>query len=68
MEAGYQQLLTDCRGWGRPLLDCYGTTNRAEFFAVATEAFFCRPAALSTRHPELFDVLHGYYRQDPRTH
>ena len=66
MESEYQQLLTDCRGFHTPLLDCYGTTNRAEFFAVATEAFFCRPAALSSRHPELYDLLSGYYRQDPR--
>lgn len=65
MEAAYQQLLTDCRSHSNPLLDCYGTTNRAEFFAVATEAFFCRPAALSSRHGELYDVLREYYRQDP---
>lgn len=65
MEAAYQQLLHECRGSGRPLLDCYGCTNRAEFFAVATEAFFCRPAALSTRHPELYDLLHAYYQQAP---
>jgi MtfA peptidase len=66
MEREFQQLQQDCRGFGRPLLDCYGTTNRAEFFAVATETFFCRPAALSTRHAELFEVLKAYYRQDPR--
>ncbi len=66
MEREFQQLMQDCRGHHRRLLDCYGTTNRAEFFAVATEAFFERPAALSSRHPELYDVLREYYRQDPR--
>lgn len=66
MEREFQELQEDCHGHHRPLLDCYGTTNRAEFFAVATECFFCRPAALSSRHPDLYDVLRGYYRQDPR--
>jgi hypothetical protein len=67
MEAEYQQLRRDCRS-GRPtLLDCYGTKDRAEFFAVATEAFFGRPAALSYRQPVLYDVLRRCYRLDPRS-
>ena len=65
MEREYQQLREDCQGYIEPVMSCYGTTNRAEFFAVATEAFFCEPAALSSRHPELYDVLRQYYRQDP---
>lgn len=47
------------------LLDPYGATNRAEFFAVATEAFFERPRELRTLHPALFECLRDYYRQDP---
>ncbi|MBW1883545.1 MAG: zinc-dependent peptidase [Deltaproteobacteria bacterium] len=47
------------------LLDTYGGTNEAEFFAVATEQFFDQPVALRRRHPELFDVLQAFYRQDP---
>ncbi len=66
MEAEFQQLRHDCHSYAPPLLDCYGTTNRAEFFAVATETFFGRPAALSSRHPDLYDVLRGYYQQDPQ--
>jgi Mlc titration factor MtfA (ptsG expression regulator) len=46
-------------------LDAYGTTNEAEFFAVATEEFFDRPVALLGHSPELFRVLKDYYRQDP---
>jgi Mlc titration factor MtfA (ptsG expression regulator) len=49
------------------LLDQYGATDEAEFFAVATECFFNRPAALRRRHPHLYDVLRQYYRQDPAT-
>ncbi len=47
------------------LLDAYGATNEAEFFAVATEHFFDQPAALRSRHRELYDVLQAFYHQDP---
>ena len=47
------------------VLDTYGATNPAEFFAVATEAFFERPRALRARHPELYAELGRFFRQDP---
>src|SRR5207245_8515877 len=47
------------------LLDTYGATNPAEFFAVSTEAFFERPRALRARRPELYAELAHFYRQDP---
>jgi len=47
------------------LLDTYGATNAAEFFAVSTEAFFERPRALRARHPRLYAELQRYFRQDP---
>lgn len=47
------------------VLSPYGATNPGEFFAVATEAFFERPAELAAQHTELYDTLRGYYRQDP---
>ena len=51
---------------GRPkVLDAYGATNHAEFFAVATEAFFEKPREMYARHPELYAVLSEYYGQDP---
>jgi len=43
----------------------YGATNRAEFFAVATEAFFTRPAELKRGLPEMYEELRKFYRQDP---
>jgi MtfA peptidase len=49
----------------RTVLDTYGATNPAEFFAVATEAFFERPRALRTKQPELYTELARFYRQDP---
>ena len=54
------------RKGGRTLLDHYGATNPAEFFAVATETFFEQPDAMAKRHQELFGVLKDYYRVDPR--
>lgn len=51
---------------GRPtLLDHYGATNPAEFFAVATEAFFEKPLQMRERKPELYAQLTAFYRQDP---
>jgi MtfA peptidase len=47
------------------VLDMYGTENPAEFFAVATEAFFERPRALKARHSELYAQLQRFFRQDP---
>ena len=47
------------------LLDTYGATNAAEFFAVAVEAFFERPLRLRSQHPRLYAQLHEYFQQDP---
>jgi hypothetical protein len=47
------------------LLDTYGATNAAEFFAVSTEAFFERPLRLRSQHPRLYSELQSYFRQDP---
>ena len=47
------------------LLDEYGATDPAEFFAVATEHFFERPRQLLAGAPDLYRVLQEYYRQDP---
>src|SRR5262245_13041024 len=47
------------------VLDTYGATNPAEFFAVATEAFFERAARLRERHPALYAALSRFYHLDP---
>jgi Mlc titration factor MtfA (ptsG expression regulator) len=46
-------------------LDVYGAEDEAEFFAVGTESFFERPSELLRVHPELYEALSAYYRQDP---
>jgi Mlc titration factor MtfA (ptsG expression regulator) len=53
------------RAEGSPVLRAYAGTNPAEFFAVATEAFFNRPSELSEHEPALYAELRSFYRQDP---
>jgi Mlc titration factor MtfA (ptsG expression regulator) len=53
-------------GAGLPtLIDPYGATAPAEFFAVVTEVFFGRSAELEAQHPRLYEQLRRYYRVDP---
>jgi len=47
------------------LLDTYGATDPAEFFAVSVEAFFERPRALRAHHSKLYAQLQKYFKQDP---
>ncbi len=49
----------------RSFLDEYGATHPAEFFAVATEYFFEKSKKMKQRRPLLYEVLQGFYRQDP---
>jgi len=65
MTAEYQRLVQESEYGRARVLDAYGATNPAEFFAVATEAFFEKPLSLRQRHPALYEVLRDYYRQDP---
>jgi Mlc titration factor MtfA (ptsG expression regulator) len=61
----FQDLQLDYRRGKRSLMDHYGATNPAEFFAVATETFFEKPEEMAKHHTELFEVLKAYYRIDP---
>jgi Mlc titration factor MtfA (ptsG expression regulator) len=63
--AEYEQLRADARRGRKSVLDKYGATEPAEFFAVATECFFEKPEQLRKKHPELYDELREFYRQDP---
>ncbi|MBA2663442.1 MAG: zinc-dependent peptidase [Bradymonadaceae bacterium] len=46
-------------------LDDYGCEDEAEFFAVATEAFFEMPDIMREQAPDLYAQLRNYYRLDP---
>jgi MtfA peptidase len=65
MAAEYQQLCQDVQQGVKTVIDSYGTTNAAEFFAVATETFFEKPQQLLNQHPALYNLLKGYYHLNP---
>ena len=47
------------------ILDPYGAESRAEFFAVATEAFFEKPVELREDQPRLYALLVDFFKLDP---
>jgi Mlc titration factor MtfA (ptsG expression regulator) len=65
MQAEFEALQAAVAKGRRTVIDEYGATNPAEFFAVLTEHFFERPDKLRQRHPALYDLLREFYRQDP---
>lgn len=65
MTDAYEQLIDDAEFGHATLLDVYGATNVAEFFAVATEAFFERGQAMRQLLPELYATMRAFYGQDP---
>jgi MtfA peptidase len=58
----YERLRADP---GASVIDEYGATNPAEFFAVATETFFTRPHELRDQSAALYATLRRYYGLDP---
>ena len=47
------------------LLDPYAAEAPEEFFAVAAEAFFVAPVEFRIEHSALYELLRGYFQQDP---
>ena len=64
-EKEFESLQKNALHGTKTLMDYYGATNPAEFFAVATETFFEKPVPLKEKHPELYEQLRGYYNLDP---
>ena len=65
VEHGYQELVAAKKAGRRTLLDHYGATNKAEYFAVATETFFEKPSRLRKKHHDLFSLLVKYFKINP---
>lgn len=61
----YERLCEEVEKGQRTVLDEYGATNPAEFFAVATETFFEKPKAMEREHPEVYSHLKVFYGLDP---
>jgi Mlc titration factor MtfA (ptsG expression regulator) len=66
MSTEFQQLEYSARRGEPTLLDPYGASDPAEFFAVASECFFEEPCEMRSVHPDLYDLLKGFYRLDPQ--
>jgi len=47
------------------LIDAYGATAPAEFFAVVVELFFEKPGELKEDEPKVYDELAKYFRLNP---
>jgi hypothetical protein len=65
MKSEYASLRAADENGVRTLLDTYGATDPAEFFAVSVEAFFEQPHSLRAYHPRLYAELRTYFQQDP---
>ena len=65
LERDFEKLIQRTSRGHDGVLDAYGATNKAEFFAVATETFFEKPHALRRRYPELYELLREFYGLEP---
>jgi Mlc titration factor MtfA (ptsG expression regulator) len=63
--AEYEKLRNTIHACRHSILDPYGATDPAEFFAVATEAFFERPHQMQKHSPRLYEEFKNYYKLDP---
>jgi len=65
LERDFEKLVAQSHRGRTKVLDAYGATNKAEFFAVATETFFEKPRALRRSYPELYELLSEFYGLEP---
>lgn len=61
----YELLQFKTKNGKKTVMDRYGATNPAEFFAVATETFFEKPVQLQKKQPELYQELLDFYTVNP---
>ena len=61
----YDRLQRGADAGEESVLDHYGAVSPAEFFAVATEAFFLIAGTMRDRLPDLYDQLRRFYGVDP---
>lgn len=65
LAASYKDLRRKIKQRSRSVLDEYGASEPAEFFAVATEAFFENPIRLKKENSKLYKQLINFYKIDP---
>ena len=62
-EAAYKNMEAIKGGYSD--INIYGATNKAEFFAVASEYFFNSPFQFKENHPQLYKLMTKIYNQNP---
>ena len=62
---GLDRFCRDIDAGKETFLDPYAAEHEAEFFAVASEAFFESPNALTRDFAPLYELFKGFYKQDP---
>lgn len=65
MTREYAQLRKHAQQGARTVMDHYGATEPAEFFAVLTETFYEKPRQLRDEHPELYAEMQRCFNVDP---
>lgn len=60
MRRAYAELCSN----GSPVIDAYGRTSPAEFFAVVVEAYLQDGVALAHFHPEVYQLLLAHFQLD----
>ena len=68
LDAEYEAFCDEVEADRETLLDPYAAEAPEEFFAVAAEAFFVAPRALLDESPRLYELLRGFFKQDPAAH
>jgi len=65
LDEDFRKFRRDLQHGRAEVLDEYGATDPAEFFAVATEYFFEKGKDLQRVYPRLYAELKRFYQQDP---
>ena len=63
--AAYEAHVENVQKGRKTVLDAYGATAHQEFFAVAVEVFFEKPARLKREEPEVYAQIAELFRLDP---
>jgi len=64
-DAEFDRFCRDIDSGKETFLDPYAAEHEAEFFAVASEAFFESPNAFKRDFAPLYELFKGFYKQDP---
>ena len=62
---GYREFVDRVEHHRKTIIDEYGATNPAEYFATATEAFFEKAEQMRDRCSDLYNEIKSYYKLDP---